>query len=70
MALMNADQYKASLQDGRAVFYRGQPVKDVTQHPVIGLAVEHAAIDYQMAHDDAERELAVVDGPTGPFSRY
>ena len=70
MALMTADQYRASLQDGRTVFYRGQPVKDVTQHPVIGLAVEHAAIDYQMAHDKAERELAVVEGPTGPFSRY
>ena len=70
MPLMTAEQYVESLRDGRTVWYRGKRVDDVATHPVIGLAVEHAAIDYRMAEDAAERELAVVDGPEGPYSRY
>ncbi len=70
MPLMTAEEYVRSLRDGRTVWYRGKRVDDVTTHPVIGLAVQHAAIDYRMAEDAAERELAVVDGPDGPYSRY
>ena len=70
MPLMSPDEYKASLRDGRTVYYRGEKVEDVTAHPVIGLAVDHAAIDYEMAEDPKDRELAVMDGPNGPFSRY
>lgn len=70
MPLMTAEEYVQSLRDGRTVWYRGKQVDDVTTHPVIGLAVQHAAIDYRMAEDAAERELAVVDGPDGPYSRY
>ena len=70
MALMTAEEYKNSLRDGRTVYYRGKRVDDVVDHPVIGRAVEHAAIDYRMAHDASHRPLAVVDGPSGPCSRY
>jgi len=65
--LRTADEYRASLRDGRRVFYRGQPVEDVTCHPVLAAAVEHAALDYQMAHDPRHRPLAVA--PEG-YSRY
>jgi hypothetical protein len=41
MGLRTPDQYKASLRDGRAVFFRGEKVPDVTAHPVIGIAVNH-----------------------------
>jgi aromatic ring hydroxylase len=67
---MTAEDYKKSLLDGRTVYYRGKLVEDVTTHPVIGRAVEHAAIDYRMAHNASDRPLAVVDGPNGPCSRY
>ena len=70
MPLQTAKQYTDSLRDGRTVYYRGRKVDDVTTHPVIGIAVEHAATDYRMAHDPAESQLAVVDGPDGPYSRY
>ncbi len=70
MPLMSPEEYKASLRDGRRVFYRGEPVEDVAAHPVIGLAVDHAAIDYEMVHAGDDRELAVVEGPSGPYSRY
>ncbi len=70
MALRTAEQYKSSLRDGRAVFFRGERVADVTAHPVIGIAVEHAAIDYRMAHDPKYRELAIVKEGGDEYSRY
>ena len=53
MPLMSPSEYKQSLRDGRVVYYRGERVEDVTAHPVIGVAVDHAAIDYEMAEDEA-----------------
>jgi 4-hydroxybutyryl-CoA dehydratase / vinylacetyl-CoA-Delta-isomerase len=70
MGLRTAEQYKASLRDGRAVFFRGEKVADVTKHPVIAIAVEHAAIDYRMAEDPKYRELAVVKEGGDQYSRY
>lgn len=65
--LRSADEYRASLRDGRRVFYRGQPVPDVTIHEIFRTAVEHASLDYKMAHDKRYRDLAVgADG----YSRY
>jgi aromatic ring hydroxylase len=70
MGLRTPEQYKQSLRDGRAVFFRGEKVSDVTAHPVIGLAVDHACIDYQMTEDPAWRELAVIKDGAGEYSRY
>lgn len=72
MPLRTVEQYRASLRDGRCVYFKGQPVDDVTVHPVIGVAVDHASIDYWMAEDPTYRELATVpreDG-AGSYSRY
>lgn len=66
MPLRTPEQYLNSLRDGRRVYYRGQRVPDVTEHPVLGLAARHAAIDYQMAERDQYRDLARV----GETSRY
>ncbi len=68
MPLMSPDEYKRSLRDGRMVYYRGARVEDVASHPVIGVAVNHAAIDYEMAEN--EEALALVEGADGPYSRY
>lgn len=72
MGLRTPEQYKASLKDGREVYYRGELVQDVTTHPIIGIAVDHACIDYQMSEDPRYRELAVVVDPQTkePYSRY
>jgi 4-hydroxybutyryl-CoA dehydratase/vinylacetyl-CoA-Delta-isomerase len=72
MGLRTPEQYKASLKDGREVYYRGELVTDVTTHPIIGIAVEHACIDYQMAEDPRYRDLAIVTDPHSgePYSRY
>src|SRR5437899_9058942 len=70
MGLRTAEQYKSSLRDGRAVYFRGEKVADVNTHPVIGIAVEHAALDYRMAEDPAHRELAVMRDGADEYSRY
>ena len=72
MGLRTVEHYKASLRDGRVVYFRGKRVDDVTKHPVIGLAVNHAAIDYEIAHQPEHRGLAVyLDPATGQeCSRY
>ena len=59
--LRTQDDYLTSLRDGRRVFYRGQRVPDVTTHPVLRHAVQHASLDYQMADDPRFRDLAVTE---------
>ncbi len=70
MALRSADQYVESLRDDRTVFFKGQRVPDVTEHPVIARAIRHASVDFELAEDPEVRPLAVVEGPGGPSSRY
>jgi aromatic ring hydroxylase len=70
MALRSVDDYVRSLRDGRTVFFRGKRVEDVTTHPVISVAVKHAAIDYQLAESPAHRALAVVVEDGAEYSRY
>lgn len=72
MALRTPQEYKASLQDDRVIYYKGERVEDVTTHPVLQVAVNHASIDYAMAEDPRHRDLAVATDPaTGaPISRY
>ena len=59
MALRTADEYRASLRDGRRVYFRGKPVADVTTHPFKKVAADHAALDFELAGDTAHRDLAV-----------
>ena len=71
MALMTANEYKSSLKDGRTVYYRGEKVDDVTTHPIISIAIQHASIDYDMTESEEYRDIAVVRDENGnEFSRY
>jgi len=70
MPLRTPAQYITSLRDGRDVWFRGERVPDVTVHPVIGKAIKHAAIDYEMAESDAFKDIAVVSENNQTFSRY
>ncbi|MBI4491911.1 MAG: gamma-aminobutyrate dehydratase [Chloroflexi bacterium] len=69
--MRSVQQYVDSLRDGRTVYFRGRRVEDVTSHPVLRAAIDHAAIDYRMAEDERWRDLAVVTSEEGqPYSRY
>jgi len=63
-------QYIESLRDGREVYFKGQHVPDVTTHAEIRLAIEHAAIDFEMAESKEHRDLGVCDENGKEFSRY
>lgn len=63
MALKTPEEYRASLRDGRMVFYRGARVDDVTIHPELRIGVDLAVMDYAMAHDPELRERVVTRDP-------
>lgn len=63
MSSRTPDQYRAALQDGREVYYRGRKLDDVTLEPEISTAIDHAAIDYELALDPAYRDLCVFTDP-------
>ncbi len=63
-------EYIESLRDDREVYFKGKRVPDVTTHPEIRLAIDHAAIDYDMPHDEKWRSLAVVEEAGKSYSRY
>ena len=64
MPLRSAKQYLESLNDGREVYYRGKRVNDVTRHPYLGLAAEHAAQLYRLQADPNFKPspVSTVDG--------
>ena len=66
MPLRTADDYRAALVDGRSLYYQGVAVADINQVPDLRVAVDHAALDYELAEDPRHRDLAVaVDADTG-----
>jgi len=70
MALRTSAQFLAGLRDSREVYYRGQRVPSVVDHPELGIAARHAAIDYEMAENPKFRELAVHRDGSEEFSAY
>jgi 4-hydroxybutyryl-CoA dehydratase/vinylacetyl-CoA-Delta-isomerase len=70
VALRTPEQYVESLRDGRVIYFRGQRVDDVTRHPRLKKAVQHAEIDYRMAEDPRYRDLVVAERDDQRYSRY
>jgi aromatic ring hydroxylase len=70
MALRTADEYRASLQDGRVMWYRGKRVDDVLSEPDLRVAVDHSAVDFEVGHDPQYRDLATFSEGGEDFSAY
>jgi 4-hydroxybutyryl-CoA dehydratase/vinylacetyl-CoA-Delta-isomerase len=68
--MRTSKQYIESLRDDREVYFKGQRVPDVTAHPEIRLAIDHAAIDFDMAESNEYRSMAVYEENGKQFSRY
>jgi len=60
MGLRTADEYRASLRDGRTLWYRGKRVDDICAEPDLAVAVDSACVDFDMTHDPTHRDLAVT----------
>lgn len=70
MGLRSAQQFLDGLRDTREVYYRGQRVASVPDHPELGVAARHAAIDFHLAEDSRFRALAVHREAGEDFSAY
>ncbi len=71
MAIYNVDKYLDSLNDGREVYYRGEKVKNVVEHPALGSAVRHAALIYKWQNDPKYRNLLTYnDKKYGEISSF
>src|SRR6202051_3012971 len=70
MALRTAAEFLAGLRDTREVYYRGERVTNVVDHPELGVAARHASIDFEMAENPKFRELAVHHEGSEEYSAY
>jgi len=70
MALRTADQFIAGLRDGRRTYVAGERVADVTEHPALRIAAEHAANVYRLAAEPETRELFTCERDEERVSRY
>jgi 4-hydroxybutyryl-CoA dehydratase/vinylacetyl-CoA-Delta-isomerase len=52
MATMTGNQYRTSLADGRAVYFRGARVDDLAVHPILGECVDRVAAGYDRLFTD------------------
>ena len=53
--MMTGEQYRASLRDGRRVYFNGSEVPDVTAHPRFIPAIERIAVGYDRLHAGGTR---------------
>jgi 4-hydroxybutyryl-CoA dehydratase / vinylacetyl-CoA-Delta-isomerase len=58
--MKTAEQYRASLRDGRQMYVNGAQIDDVTTHPRFKAAVERSAQDYERYYDP-------TPGACGPY---
>ena len=70
MGLRTFEQFLDGLRDGREVYYQGKQVEVVTEHPELGIAARHAAIDFRLAEDPTFRELAIHREGNETYSAY
>lgn len=63
MVIKSAEDFKKSIVDGREVYYRGEKVEDVTNHPYIGVAANHAAKLYELQGSPKVRDMLMVEEP-------
>lgn len=69
MGLRTEQEYRAGLRDGRRVYYQGERLTDVLEHPDLALAIDHSAHCFSIAVD--RPDLAVrKDDELGDYSAF
>jgi 4-hydroxyphenylacetate 3-monooxygenase len=64
--IRTGDEYRDSLRDGRAVWIDGERVDDVPSHPAFKPSVDARARIYDMAREEASRDvMSYIDTETG-----
>lgn len=70
MGLRTPKQFLDGLNDAREVYYRGERVAVVSEHPELGVAARHAAIDFELTESEKFRNLAVCRDEDKEYSAY
>ena len=70
MGLRTAEQYLDSLRDGREVYYDGERVPDIVEHPVLGQSARHFAQAFTLQADPRYQNLATVEEGRERVSRF
>jgi len=72
MPLRTPEQYIESMRDGRVVYLNGKKIDDITEDPVLGVGLRHAAIDFELAEnaDYADICLGKSEVTGNTISRY
>jgi 4-hydroxyphenylacetate 3-monooxygenase len=66
--IRTGEEYRESIRDGREVWMNGERVHDVTIHPAFKPLVDVRARIYDMAHDEATRDVMTYEGTDGERS--
>ena len=70
MAIKTPQEYIESIRDDRVVYYLGERVKDITQHPFMKICIDWMAMDYVLSNDPRYQGLLTEkdeDGELVPF---
>ena len=72
MPIKTPEEYINSMKDGRVVYLNGKRIPDITEDPVLGAGLRHAAIDYELAENPEYADICLGKSEiTGnPISRY
>jgi 4-hydroxyphenylacetate 3-monooxygenase len=62
--IRTGEEYRESIRDGREVWMNGERVDDVTAHSAFRPVVDVRARIYDMAHDEATRDLMSYEDPS------
>ena len=49
--MLTGQQYRDSLQDGRATYFEGERIADLPGHPLLGQTVDYTAATYDRFYD-------------------
>ncbi len=70
MAIRTAQQYIESLRDDRVVYFEGKRVRDVTQHPILRIAIDWMATDYILQQDSRYQSLVTEKNEEGEIVSF
>ena len=71
MAIRTAQEFKESIKgDDRVVFFQGERIKDVTEHPLFQRTIGQMALDYLIPQDPKYRDLFVDRTEGGEYVRF
>jgi 4-hydroxyphenylacetate 3-monooxygenase len=61
--IRTGDEHRESIRDRREVWVDGEKVSDVTTHPALRPIIDARARIYDLAHEDATREIMTYVTP-------